>query len=321
MKIATYASRLALVIPQLFGVVAIVFAITHLIPGDPVTALVGDYPAPPDYVTQLRHDLGLDQSLWVQFLDYAGNLLHGNLGFSFAYNAPVATVIGERIGPTLVLAASAFALGTFGGVVLGVLAAIRHLRTTDHAVTVLALLGFSIPAFWLSQLLVMLFAVNLGWLPALGMNALHTEPTAFGAVLDVGRHLVLPVIALSTGHLALMTRLVRTSMIETLHQDYVRTARAKGLASRLVVFKHALRNALLPVIAAGGYSVGLLLSTSALVETVFGWPGMGRLLYDSLYKRDYPVLVGIFIVTSLAAILANFAADVLQARIDPRSRA
>jgi peptide/nickel transport system permease protein len=321
MKIATYASRLALVLPQLFGVVVVVFAITHLIPGDPVTALVGDYPAPPDYVAQLRHDLGLDQSLWVQFLDYARNLLHGNLGFSFAYNAPVTTVIGERIVPTLILAASAFALGTFGGVILGVLAALRHLRSTDHAVTVFALLGFSIPGFWLSQLLVLLFAVNLGWLPALGMHSLHTEPTAFGAALDVGRHLLLPVLALSSGHLALMTRLVRTSMIETLHQDYVRTARAKGLASRLVVFKHALRNALLPVIAAGGYSVGLLLSTSALVETVFGWPGMGRLLYDSLYRRDYPVLVGIFIVTSLAAILANFAADVLQARIDPRSRA
>jgi len=320
-KIATYASRLALVLPQIFGVVVVVFTITHLIPGDPVTALVGDYPAPHDYVVQLRHDLGLDQPLWVQFLDYAGNLVRGNLGYSFAYGAPVAAVIGERIGPTLVLAASAFALGTFGGVILGVLAAIRHLRTMDHAVTVFALLGFSIPAFWLSQLLVMLFAVNLGWLPVLGMHALHSAPTALGEVLDVARHLILPVLALSTGHLALMTRLVRTSMIETLHQDYVRTARAKGLASRLVIFKHALRNALLPVIAAGGYSVGLLLSTSALVETVFGWPGMGRLLYDSLYKRDYPVLVGIFIVTSLAAILANLAADILQARIDPRSRA
>lgn len=319
-KIA-YASRLALVVPQLLGVVVIVFVITHMVPGDPVTALVGDYPAPPDYVAALRHDLGLDQSLWVQFLDYAGNLLRGNLGFSFAYDAPVSVVIGERIGPTLLLAGSAFLLGTFGGIVLGVLAAVRHLRTLDHAVTIFALIGFSIPAFWLSQLLVLLFAVTLGWLPSLGMHALHSAPTAFGEVADVARHLALPVLALSTGHLALMTRLVRTSMIETLHQDYVRTARAKGLASRLVIFKHALRNALLPVIAAGGYSVGLLLSTSALVETVFGWPGMGRLLYDSLFKRDYPVLVGIFIVTSLAAILANLAADVLQARIDPRSRA
>ena len=320
MRAGGYASRLALIVPQIFGVVAIVFVITHLIPGDPVTALVGDYPAPPEYVAQLRHDLGLDQSLWVQFLDYAGNLVRGNLGYSFAYGAPVAEVIGERIGPTLILAASAFLLGTFGGIVLGVIAAVRHLRVADRTVTVLALIGFSIPAFWLSQLLVLVFAVDLGWLPALGMHSLHSAPTAFGEILDVARHLVLPVIALSTGHLALMTRLVRSSMIETLHQDYVRTARAKGLASFLVVFKHALRNALLPVIAAGGYSVGLLLSTSALVETVFGWPGMGRLLYDSLYKRDYPVLVGIFIVTSLAAILANLAADVLQVRVDPRSR-
>jgi peptide/nickel transport system permease protein len=319
-KVSGYVSRVALIVPQLFGVVVIVFTITHLIPGDPITALVGDYPAPPDYVAQLRHDLGLDQSLWVQFADYASHLVRGDLGYSFAYDAPVAQVIGARIGPTLILAASAFLLGTSGGIVLGVVAAVRHLRAADYAVTVLALIGFSIPGFWLSQLLVLLFAVDLGWLPSLGMHALHTEPTALGELVDLARHLVLPVLALSTGHLALMTRLVRSSMIETLQLDFIRTARAKGLGLRLVVFKHALRNALLPVIAAGGYSVGLLLSTSALVETVFGWPGMGRLLYDSLYKRDYPVLIGIFIVVSLAAILANLAADVLQVRVDPRSR-
>jgi peptide/nickel transport system permease protein len=319
-KVSGYVSRVALIVPQLFGVVVIVFTITHLIPGDPITALVGDYPAPPDYVAQLRHDLGLDQSLWVQFADYASHLVRGDLGYSFAYDAPVAQVIGARIGPTLILAASAFLLGTSGGIVLGVVAAVRHLRAADYAVTVLALIGFSIPGFWLSQLLVLLFAVDLGWLPSLGMHALHTEPTALGELVDLARHLVLPVLALSTGHLALVTRLVRSSMIETLQLDFIRTARAKGLGLRLVVFKHALRNALLPVIAAGGYSVGLLLSTSALVETVFGWPGMGRLLYDSLYKRDYPVLIGIFIVVSLAAILANLAADVLQVRVDPRSR-
>jgi peptide/nickel transport system permease protein len=319
-KPAAYLSRLALLVPQLFGVIVVVFAITHLIPGDPITALVGDYPAPPEYVAKLRHDLGLDRSLPVQFLSYAAQLVHGDLGFSFAYDAPVVSVIGERIGPTLLLAASAFALGTFGGIILGTLAAIRHLRTADHAVTVLALIGFSIPGFWLSQLLILVFAVNLGVLPSLGMHSLHYEPGTFGAIADVARHLALPVLALSTGHLALMTRLTRSSMIETLHLDYIRTARAKGLAARLVIFKHALRNALLPVIAAGGYSVGLLLSTSALVETVFSWPGMGRLLYDSLFKRDYPVLVGIFLVTSLAAILANFAADLLQSRIDPRAR-
>src|SRR5579872_669858 len=224
MKISTYASRLALVVPQLFGVVVIVFVVTHLIPGDPITALVGDYPAPPDYIATLRHDLGLDQPMWVQFWAYAGHLVRGDLGYSFAYNAPVTSVIGERIGATLILAASAFALGTCGGIVLGVLAAVRHLRATDHLVTVLALVGFSIPGFWLSQLLVLLFAVKLSWLPSLGMHGLHGQTTAFGEALDLGRHLILPVVALSTGHLALMTRLVRTSMIETLHLDFVRTA-------------------------------------------------------------------------------------------------
>ncbi|MDE2572554.1 MAG: ABC transporter permease, partial [bacterium] len=196
----------------------------------------------------------------------------------------------------------------------------RHLRIPDQAVSIVALLGFAVPAFWLSQILILIFAVHLDWLPSLGMNALHSQPTTLGRLMDVSRHLLLPVAALAAGHLALMTRLVRSSMIETLDRDYIRTARAKGLSRRTVVFRHALRNALLPAITAAGYSVGLLLSTSSLVETVFGWPGMGRLLYDSLFRRDYPTLTGIFLVTSVLAIAANFAADVAYGRADPRTR-
>jgi peptide/nickel transport system permease protein len=318
--LAAITARLALLIPQLFGIALVVFVITHVMPGDPITALVGDFPAPPEYVAQLRHNLGLDQSLWVQFVDYAWQLLHGNLGYSFAYNDPVMKVIGTRLVPTLLLTASALVLGSIGGVLLGVLAAARHLRASDHLVTTIALIGFSIPSFWLSQLLILLFAVHLGWLPSIGMNSMHSDPTGWGAVLDTAQHLLLPTVALAFGHLALIARLTRSSMIETIAQDYIRAARAKGLAPQIVLFKHALRNALLPVLTAGGYSVGLLLSSSALVETVFGWPGIGRLLYDSLYRRDYPVLVGIFLVTSLLAILANLAVDVLSARADPRVR-
>lgn len=318
--LATVAARLALLIPQLFGIALVVFLITHVMPGDPITALVGDFPAPPEYVARLRHELGLDQSLWVQFLDYAWQLARGNLGYSFGYGDSVVHVIGSRIGATLLLAATALAAGSFFGVLLGVLAAARHLRSTDHGITTLALVGFSIPSFWLSQLLILLFAVRLGWLPSLGISSLHADPTGLGAVLDVARHLFLPATALATGHLALMTRLTRTSMIDTIAQDYIRSARAKGVGTIALLFKHALRNALLPVLTAGGYSVGLLLSSSALVETVFGWPGIGRLLYDSLTRRDYPVLVGIFITTSLLAILANLVVDVLYARVDPQLR-
>jgi peptide/nickel transport system permease protein len=303
---------------QLFGIALVVFVITHVMPGDPITALVGDFPAPPEYVAQLRHDLGLDQSLWVQFFDYAGRLVHGNLGYSFAYSDPVIDVIGARLVPTLLLTASALVLGSLAGVALGVLAAARHLRASDHLITTFALIGFSVPSFWLSQLLILFFAVHLGWLPSIGMNSMHGDPSGWGATLDVAQHLLLPTVALALGHVALITRLTRSSMIETISNDYIRAARAKGLAPQVVLFKHALRNALLPVLTAGGYSVGLLLSSSALVETVFGWPGVGRLLYDSLYRRDYPVLVGIFLVTSLLAILANLVVDILAARSDPR---
>jgi len=293
---------------------------THVMPGDPITALVGDFAAPPEYVAHLRHDLGLDQPLWVQFVDYTWQLARGNLGYSFAYGDSVVHVIAGRIGATLLLAATALVFGSLAGVLLGVVAAARHLRPADHAITTLALVGFSIPAFWLSQLLILLFAVRLGWLPSLGLSALHSEPTGLGAALDVARHLFLPAAALATGHLALMTRLTRSGMIDTIAQDYIRTARAKGVGTLGVIFKHALRNALLPVLTAGGYSVGLLLSSSALVETVFGWPGIGRLLYDSLGRRDYPVLIGIFITTSLLAILANLVVDVLYSRVDPQMR-
>ena len=317
---ARVGARLLLLIPQLFGIALVVFLITHVMPGDPITALVGDFPASPEYVAHLRHDLGLDHSLWVQFVDYAWQLAHGNLGYSFGYGDSVVNVIGNRIGATLLLAGTALGLGSLLGIVLGVIAAARHLRAADHGITTLALVGFSIPSFWLSQLLILLFAVHLGWLPSLGITSLHSDPTGLGAALDVARHLFLPAAALATGHLALMTRLTRTSMIDTLAQDYIRSARAKGLGTIAVLFKHALRNALLPVLTAGGYSVGLLLSSSALVETVFGWPGIGRLLYDSLARRDYPVLVGIFITTSLLAILANLVVDVLYSRVDPQMR-
>jgi peptide/nickel transport system permease protein len=318
--LATVAARLALVLPQLFGVALIVFLITHVMPGDPITALIGDFPASPEYVAQLRHDLGLDQSLWVQFFAYAGHLARGDLGYSFAYSSPVIVVIGARLVPTLLLTVSALVLGSLAGVALGVLAAARHLRASDHLVSALALIGFAIPSFWLSQLLILFFAVHLGWLPSIGMHSLHSDPTGFGAALDAGEHLILPTVALALGHLALIARLTRSSMIEALANDYIRAARAKGVGPLTVLFKHALRNALLPVLTAGGYSVGLLLSSSALVETVFGWPGIGRLLYDSLFRRDYPVLVGVFIVTSLLAILANLIVDLLAVRADPRMR-
>ncbi|MGH7755777.1 MAG: ABC transporter permease, partial [Vulcanimicrobiaceae bacterium] len=176
MRAGASLPRLLLVVPQLFGVIIVIFFLTHIIPGDPIVALVGNYPAPPDYIAHLRHDLGLDQPLWVQFVDYLGQVVRGNLGYSFAYSAPVTAVIGARIGPTLLLAGSALVLGSLGGVVLGTGAAMRHLGLPDRAVSIVALLGFAVPGFWLSQILILIFAVHLGWLPSIGMSALHSQP-------------------------------------------------------------------------------------------------------------------------------------------------
>lgn len=304
--------------PQLLGVVVVVFFLTNVLPGDPIIALVGDNPAPPDFVAHLRADLGLDQPLYVQFARYLVRLAHGDLGYSFTYGAPVVRVIWDRVGATLLLTGLALALSTAGGIFFGALAAARHLRATDAALSLGALVAFSIPSFWLGQLLVMVFAVWLGWLPSLGMASLHAPPSGIAAALDLARHLVLPAVALAAGHLALTLRLTRSSTIEALQQDYIRTAHAKGASAATVLWRHAVPNALLSVLTSFGYSVGFLLSGSALVETVFGWPGIGRLLYDSLFRRDYPVMIGIFLVTSAAAIVANLAADMAYARVDPR---
>jgi len=310
--------RLLYVVPQLLGVAAIMFVLVYAVPGDPIIALVGEFPAPPEYIETLRRELGLDQPLYVQFFLYLRNLLTGDLGFSFAYRAPVIEVIAERLAPTLLLAGTAFAIGTIGGVVFGLASGYWHLTPIDATISVTALAGFAIPSFWLGQLFILFFAVQLAWLPSGGMMSLRSSPEGIARVLSIARHLILPALTLSFSYLSLTTRLMRSSTIEVMHQDYIRTSRAKGIADFTVVMRHALPNAFLPVLTSMGYYLGFLLSGSVLVESVFAWPGLGRLLYDSLFRRDYPTLIGIFIVTTLAAIIGNLLADIGYARIDPR---
>lgn len=312
--------RLAQVIPLVFGVIVITFLIIHLAPGDPVLALVGNFPAPEEYVTRLRQDLGLDKPLPVQLLLYLGKVAQGDFGYSFAQRRPVLNVIFERMGATLLLAGTAWLLAAVLGVAMGILSSLRQYSLVDHATTVAALIGFSVPVFWLGQLLMLLFSVGLGWLPPQGMQSIREEYTGLRYYLDIGAHLILPALALSTRFLAINARLTRSSMLDALGREFITTARAKGLPELRVILHHGLRNALLPVVTVMGLNLGFLFAGSALVETVFGWPGVGRLLFDSISTRDYPILLGIFVVVALTVIIANLLTDLAYAVLDPRIR-
>jgi peptide/nickel transport system permease protein len=232
----------------------------------------------------------------------------------------VAALILSRVPSTLLLMVTALVVALAAGVGLGLLAARRPNSGVDHLTRFVALAGFSLPIFWLGQILLLVFALWLGWLPVQGMRSLREPLSGLYGALDVGRHLVLPALSFAFYNIALFSRLSRTAMVDVLHEDFIRTARAKGLRERAVFLRHALRNALLPLVTVVGANVGLLLMGSVLTETVFGWPGLGRLIYEALYGRDYPVLMGVFLFVSIAVVLANLATDLLYARLDPRIR-
>lgn len=312
--------RLGEALPLLLAVIVLNFLIIHLAPGDPIQALIGDYPAPPEYVARMRQQFGLDLPLWQQLLSYIGNVLQGDLGFSFANRRAVSGLLLERLANTLILTFSALLFATLVGVALGVMAARRPRSALDHAVTVVSLLGFSIPVFWLGQLLILGLAVKLEWLPAQGMIDSRESYQGLAYAADVAAHLLLPALALSLRYLVSTARLTRASMLEALSSDYIVTARAKGVRATRLLYVHALPNALLPVLTSVGYNFGYVLAGSALVETVFSWPGLGRLLYDAMLARDTPVILGIFLVGAGTAVLANLATDLAYGWLDPRIR-
>ena len=308
--------RLGAAVPLLLGVVVVNFALIQLAPGDPVTALVGDYPAPPEYVAQMRHDFGLDEPLPVRLLRYMEQLAQGNLGYSFANRQPVARLIIDRLGATLTLTLTALGLASVVGIGLGIVAARSRGRAMDRTVQVVGLIGYSVPEFWLGQLLILLFAVWLGWLPAQGARSLRGSPGG----LDHLRYLVLPAFALSLRYLALIARITRTALIEVLAADHILAARARGVTERRVLFVHAMRNAAAPVLTVIGYNLGFVLAGSALIETVFGWPGIGRLLYTSISQRDTPVMLAILLLISASVVVVNLLTDLLHRALDPRIR-
>ncbi len=311
-----YVLRRLLQLPLvLLGISLVVFLILALLPGDPALAILGPY-ATPESLAALRGELGLDEPLWRRFVLWLGRVLQGDLGRSVSLERPVVDEIGERLGPSLLLAGTALVLAVALGLAAGLAAAVREGRWPDRLITLLVLLGLSTPQFWLGLLLILAFAVHLGWLPVSGMLPVFGPAGA----LEVARHLVLPAASLAVVVAGVLARLTRAAMLEELSQDYVRMARARGLPERAVILRHALRNALPRLVPVIGLQTGFLLGGAVYIETVFQWPGLGRMLVDAILSRDLLLVQGGVLVMASAYVLVNLAADVVQHVLDPRIR-
>jgi len=311
--------RVIKMVMMVFAIIVANFLLVHAAPGDPASVIAGEAgAADPQFLAQLRTQFGLDQPLSTQLWIYVSHVAQGDLGVSYRQQRPVAGLILERLSATLLLTGTAFVLAIAGGITLGALAARRVGRTSDSLITVLALGLYATPIFWVGLMLVLVFSVWLDWLPSFGMNTVGADLTGGAAVLDTARYLLLPALTLGLFYMAVYARLTRAAMLEVASQDFVRTARAKGVPEGGVQRRHVLRNALLPVITVAGIQAGQLVGGSILVETVFAWPGIGRLAFDALLARDYQILLGVFFATSVLVLVFNLVTDLLYAWIDPR---
>lgn len=271
------------------------------------------------FIAQIRADYGLDQPFFNQLVTYVGKVLQFDLGYSYRQRAAVSQLIAERLGPTLLLTLSAFFLSLIGGVLFGAIAGKRNGSWGDLAILLVSLLLYATPVFWLGLMLVLVFSIQLEWLPAFGYADIRASSFTMGQYMfDVARHAILPVVTLAAIYMAVYIRLMRSSLIEVSHEDHVRTARAKGLNEAQVLSGHMLRNAAVPVVTFAGLQAGALIGGSVVVETVFSWPGLGRLTYDAVTARDYPVLLGLFLIMSMLVIATNLLTDFLHRIIDPR---
>ena len=297
--------RLLGTIPVIFGVLLLTFLLVHSIPGDPVEVMLGESAASADREI-LRQNLGLDEPLPIQFFQYVAKVAQGDLGVSIHSKKPIVDLLAERLPATMKLAALALMIAISIGVPLGIVAALKVDRWADNLATVLSLTVSAMPHFWLGPLLMMVFALWLGLLPVSGM--------------DANTSIILPALTLGFGLAAILTRMTRASMLEVLHEDFIRTARAKGLPEKTVILKHALRAALLPIVTVLGLQLGSLLAGTVITETVFAWDGIGRLLVESIEKRDYPVTQACVLVIALTYVFVNLLTDIIYTRIDPRVR-
>ncbi|CAN7683135.1 ABC transporter permease [Bosea sp. LjRoot9] len=313
------AQRLVKAVIVLLAIVVLNFVLIRLAPGDPALVMAGEAGAGDElFVAQLREKFGLDQSLPQQLFLYVKGIVSFDLGYSFRQQLPVSKLILDRLPATLLLTGTAFLISLALGVLLGALAARKVGTWADTAVTILALLFYATPLFWVALMAILLFSVTLDWLPSFGYETVGANLTGFARVLDVGAHLVLPALTLGLFFMATYARMTRASMLEVGRLDFVKTARAKGLRPEVVQNRHVLRNALLPVVTLAGLQAGTLVGGAVLTETVFAWPGIGRLMYEALLQRDYNLLLGVFVVSSAMVLAFNLATDLIYRAVDPR---
>ncbi len=305
-------TRLALTLPVVWLVVSLVFLLIHLVPGDPIQMMLGEGATPAD-IAALRHQIGLDQPLWKQYAHYWVGVLHGNLGDSIRLHDTVAHLIAQRYPFTMALTVAALALALLLAVPAGMLAAMRRGKWLDQALSVVSLSGLSVPGIALGPILILIFSIVLGWTPVSGANA-------SGAATIGWRYLILPSVTMGASLAAILTRMVRTAMLEELGQDNIRTARAKGLSERTVLYRHALPNALVPIITVVGLQFGALLAGAIVTETIFSWPGLGRLTVSAINNRDYALVQGCLLSIGLTYVLVNFVTDVVYRWVNPRMR-
>jgi len=305
--------RLLSVIPTLFILSIVIFGIIHLAPGDPAKIILGP-DATDEALTGLRAELGLDKNIFQQYISWLWGAFHGDLGQSYFRNQPVMTAIKQHLGPTLVLSCWAQLLAVVFAIPAGVISARKRGKSVDSTMIILSMIGISLPSFLLSLFLIIIFGINLGWLPVAGYKAMQ---------MGVGVHLksiILPVISLAGLETALLIRMTRSSMIDILHTDYIKTAYAKGMSEKTIIFKHALRNAFNPILTTIAQSFGSLISGAAVIETIFNIPGMGQLIVNAVLQRDYPLIVGVVLVISTIYVTVNFIVDILYGIVDPRIR-
>ena len=311
--------RLLLAIPVVLGIVVLNFFLIHLAPGDAASVLAGESgAASPEYMEQLRRKFGLDQPMATQFGVYLLNMLHLDLGYSFRNDSPVASLILDRLWPTSLLMLTAFGTALVIGTLLGLVAATGRNSWRDAVISLVSLVAYATPGFWLGLMMIVIFAIRLGWLPTSGFDTVGADNEGWDEVWDVGRHLVMPAVALSLFYLAVYARVMRASVLEQVGMDYVTTARAKGQTEARVMTGHVLRNALLPVVTMAGVQAGNLIGGSIVVETVFGWPGVGTLAFNALQSRDLNLLLGIFFVSACLVVVINLAVDLVYVCLDPR---
>jgi peptide/nickel transport system permease protein len=319
-RILTYAlRRVTQAVPVVLAIVVVNFLLLQLAPGNAADVLAGEAgSATPQYMAALRERFGLDQPIYVQLLLYIKNVLTLNLGYSFRNSMPVPDLILIRLWPTLLLMGTALIISVGIGSLLGLIAATRVHGWRDTIISVGAILAYATPLFWIGLMLIVLFSVRLEWFPSSGMETVAAFYEGWDRVIDVAWHLILPAATLSLFYMAIYTRLMRATVLEQLRMEYVLTATAKGLTDRQITFRHVLRNALLPVLTMAGIQIGSLLGGSVVVESVFGWPGLGLLAYQSLFARDYNLLLGIFFCSACLVVVVNFLVDMAYTLLDPR---